>query len=162
MVIIIVVLLFKHYIVAPIRVVGPSMKDTLQDGDIMLLNKITYRFKNINRFDIVVVNYKEESKPIIKRVIGLPGDKVEVRKNKLYINDSEYDEFYLASGTNTDSFDLNSLFGEETIPEGYYFVMGDNREESKDSRTIGFIKKSNIIGKASLTLFPFDRIGKKH
>ncbi|MDD6879498.1 MAG: signal peptidase I [bacterium] len=158
-IIIIIVVLIRTFIVSPVRVVGPSMKDTLLNGDIMLLDKISYKFNDIKRYDIVVIKYEGES--IIKRVIGIPGDKVECINNKLYINDEKIDEKYLATGTITSDFSVESISGKETIPDGYYLVLGDNRENSKDSRMIGLIKKSNIKGKASYTLFPFSRFGKK-
>ena len=126
----------------------------------MILNKVTYKFSSITRFDIVVIKYDGDL--IIKRVIGLPGDKVEMQNNKLYINDKAYDETYLASGTNTPNFSVMDINNTETIPEGYYLVLGDNREESKDSRSIGLIKRKDIKGKASLTIFPFTRIGIKN
>ena len=135
------------------------MKDTLNDKDIMILDKISYRFTKIKRFDIVVVKYENDL--IIKRVIGLPDDKVECKDNKLYINDKLYEEDYLAPGTVTDNFSVMEINKTEKIPKGYYLVLGDNREESKDSRSIGLIKKSKIKGKAKLTIFPFSRIGIK-
>lgn len=135
------------------------MKDTLKDGDIMILDKVTYRFSNINRFDIVVLKYDGDL--IIKRVIGLPGDKVEVTNNKLYINDKLYEEKYLATGTDTPNFSINDINKTEKIPKGYYLVLGDNREESKDSRSFGLVKKGDIKGKARITIFPFSRFGVK-
>ena len=158
-IIVVVVLLIKSFLVAPVRVVGPSMEHTLLNGDIMILDKISYRFNEINRFDIVVVNSNEGL--IIKRVIGLPGDKIEYKNNKLYINGEYYKEDYLDGDVKTGDFILEQLTGDETIPQGYYFVLGDNREESKDSRTIGLIKEKQIQGKARLTLFPFARFGIK-
>ena len=158
-VIVIAVLLIKKFIVSPIRVIGPSMKDTLQNKDIMILDKISYRFSDIKRFDIVVVSYENDY--IIKRVIGLPGDTVEYKDNTLYINGKLYDEKYLATGTVTDNFTISDINQTEKIPEGYYLVLGDNREESKDSRSIGLIKRSKIEGKTKLTIFPFSRIGIK-
>ena len=83
-IIILVVIIIKFFIVTPIRVNGPSMENTLHDKDIMLLNEFSYRFNKIKRFDIVVIKYKNEY--LIKRVIGLPGEKVEYKNNKLYIN----------------------------------------------------------------------------
>ena len=135
------------------------MKDTLKDGDIMILDKVTYKFSDIKRFDIVVVKY--EGDLIIKRVIGLPGDKVELINNKLYINDKLYEEKYLATGTETSNFTIKDINNTEKIPKGYYLVLGDNREESKDSRTFGLVKKGNIKGKARITIFPFSRFGVK-
>ena len=128
------------------------MKDTLFDGDIMLLDKLSYRFRDIKRFEIIVIKYDNEL--IIKRVIGLPGDVVEYTDNKLYVNEKEYEEKYLATGTDTSSFKV-------TVPDNSYFVLGDNRKVSKDSREIGFIARKDIEGKAIFTIFPFNRIGSK-
>lgn len=159
LIIIAVVLVIKAYIVAPIMVSGSSMDSTLKNGDIMILQKIGYNEKTIKRFDIIVINYN--NKPLIKRVIGLPGDKVESISGTLYINDEKIDEPYLDKDTYTKTFSIEQLFDVEKIPEGYYFVLGDNREVSIDSRTIGLISIDNIMGKASLVIYPFNRIGIK-
>ncbi len=155
-VLIIVVLLIKHYVVSPVRVNGISMVPTLKDKDYMLLNKIGYRVGKIKRFDIVVVDYDGEY--IIKRVIGLPGDKVEYRNNKLYINGKYVEENYTRE--DMDNYNITSL-GQSTVPKDYYFVLGDNRPVSKDSRIIGFVPRKNILGKSTFTLLPFDRFGSK-
>lgn len=130
------------------------MVPTLNDGDIMILNKIGYKINGLDRFDIVVVDYKGEK--IIKRVIGLPGDHVEYRNNKLYINGKYIEEEYTRKETS--NFILEFL-GENTIPEDKYLVLGDNRPISKDSRIIGLVDKKNIEGYTSLVLFPFNKIG---
>ncbi len=165
--IIVVVLLLKTYVITPIIVSGDSMYSTLHDGDIMILNKL-YDEKDIKRYDIVVVKYKEvnssgktSNKDIIKRIIGMPGDKVECIDNVLYINGEKVEEDYLDKDTITENFSLNDLYDTDTVPEGMYFVLGDNREVSLDSRRIGFIDIDDIEGKASFTLFPFNRFGKK-
>ena len=98
---------------------------------------------------------------IIKRIIGLPGDNIEYRDNKLYINDKYYKEDYLDGDTITSDFTLNNIITSKAIPDDYYFVLGDNREESKDSRLVGLIHQNQIEGKAKLTLFPFARFGNK-
>lgn len=157
--IIIIVLFVKSYIIAPIQVNGKSMNSTLKDGDIMLLNKLQYKRNGVERFDIVVI--KSHNTHIIKRIIGLPGDTIEVVDNVLYINGKKYKEDYLDNGTVTDDFTLKELLGEEKVPENCYFVLGDNREDSLDSRMIGFISEDDIEGLANLTIFPFDRIGSK-
>ena len=151
--IIIVVILIKTYVISPIVVSGDSMDSTLKDGDIMLLNKLNYDESKIERFDIVVVKYN--NKHIIKRVIGLPGDEIEYIDNMLYINGKVYTEKFLDEDTKTEDFKVNS------IPEGKYFVLGDNREVSLDSRKIGLIKEEDIEGHAIYTIFPFNRFGKK-
>lgn len=155
-VIIIVVILLKIFIVAPIKVNGISMIDTLEDKDIMILDKISYRFKDIKRFDIVVVDDKEEL--IIKRVIGLPGEYIEYKDNKLYVNGKYVKENF--NRKEMEDYSIEEL-GETKVPEDTYFVLGDNRPNSKDSRIIGFIPKKQILGKTSLTIFPFNRFGNK-
>lgn len=150
--IIIAVVFIKAFVVTPVRVIGPSMLPTLEDGDIMILNKLSRN--KIKRFDIVVIKYFDER--IIKRVIGLPGDTIEYKDGELYINGDVYEEPFLPEDVYTQDFIL-----EERIPEGYYFVLGDNRAESKDSRIIGLIKNEKIKGKANTVLYPFDRIGTK-
>lgn len=150
--IIVVVLLVKRFIFSPIRVNGPSMEPTLLDGDIMILNEIGYHINGVKRFDIVVVDYNDEL--IIKRVIGLPGDSVKYINNELYINDELISEDF--THNTTDNYELK-----EIIPEGYYFVVGDNRPVSMDSRKIGLVSEDLIIGKTKTTIFPFSRFGAK-
>ena len=145
-----IAILIKLYVFSPIRVNGTSMDPTLNNGDIMILNEIGYYLNGLDRFDIVVINSNDEK--IIKRVIGLPGEKVAYRNNKLYINDKEiYENF---EHKDTKDFELSKV-----IPENYYFVVGDNRSNSKDSRSIGLINKKQIMGKARIVLYPFNRIG---
>lgn len=152
--IIILVLLFKHYIMSPIRVDGDSMNPTLKNGDIMLLNEIGK--KSLDRFDIVVIDTEEDV--IVKRIIGLPGDRIKYVDNKLYVNDKEVEEPFEHDVTH--NFELLEL-GTDNVPINEYFVLGDNRNNSKDSRIIGFIKDYQIRGKVIKTiLFPFSRWGK--
>ena len=151
--VIVVVLIIKTYIASPIVVNGDSMYSTLHDGDVMILNKTAYAFSDIKRFDIVVI--KHNGKHIIKRIIGLPGDTIKSEDNVLYINDRSYVEDYLDNGTVTDDFEVDK------IKKGYYFVLGDNREVSMDSREIGLISEDDIEGHASITLYPFSRFGIK-
>ncbi len=151
-VVIVIVLLIKQFVITPIRVNGNSMNNTLYDKDIMILDKISYRFNSIKRFDIVVI--KKNREYLIKRVIGLPGDTLEYKDNKLYINQELVEENFLHKET------LDYIL-EEKIPDNYYFVVGDNRLDSLDSRYIGLISKDEILGKTSLVLFPFNRFGLK-
>ena len=152
--IILLIVFIRSFIVTPVRVNGESMYPTLKDREIMLLNKINYRFHDIKRFDIVVVNTKDEK--IIKRVIGLPGETLKVEDNTLYINGKEIKEDFLKE--ETADFDLEDL-GITKIPSDSYFVMGDNRDNSKDSRMIGPVKRSQIVGKTRLVIFPFANKG---
>ena len=130
------------------------MVPTLNDGDIMILDKIGYKINGLDRFDIVVVDYKGEK--IIKRVIGLPGDYVEYKNDKLYINGKYVEEEY--DRKETSDFILEFL-GEKNIPKDKYLVLGDNRPISKDSRIIGLVDKKDIEGYTSLVLFPFSKFG---
>lgn len=151
--VIVIAILIKLFVFSPVKVNGTSMKPTLLDGDIMILNEIGYHINGLERFDILVANIDGER--LIKRVIGLPGDKIEYRDNQLYVNGELYYENF--KHDDTEDFSITEL-GAEVVPEDHYFVLGDNRGNSKDSRTIGFISKKDIMGKAKLIVFPFDRI----
>ena len=131
------------------------MNPNLEDGELMLLNKIKYTFSDIKRFDIVVIDYSE--KPLIKRVIGLPGEKIEYKDDKLYVNGKYIKEKFERNGETLD-YSISEI-GYDTIPEDMYFVLGDNRINSSDSRSIGLIKKDEIEGKANFVLIPIDKFG---
>ncbi len=151
-VIVIAVVLFRIFIATPIQVVGSSMYPTLKSDEILILNKLS---KNkLKRFDIVVIKYNSET--IIKRIIGLPGEKIEYIDNVLYVNGEIVDEPFEHEDTN--DFSLSEI-SSESVPEDSYFVVGDNRGISMDSRIIGFIDKKDILGKASLRLFPINKLG---
>lgn len=149
-IVIILVLLVKRFVFSPIKVNGSSMYPTLRNKDIMILNIIGYRFDDVKRFDIVVVDGENEY--LIKRVIGLPGETIEYKNNKLYVNGKLVRDKY--SKKKTKDFKTK-------VPKGSYFVMGDNRNNSLDSRYLGAFKKNKILGKTSFTIFPFNRFGKK-
>lgn len=154
--IILAIILIRTFIVTPVRVNGTSMHPTLKDGEIMILNKIDYVFNDIERFDIVVV--KTDNNKIIKRVIGLPGETLKYENNTLYVNGKEIEEPYLKEGTS--DFNLTEL-GYKKLPKDCYFVMGDNRDNSNDSRLLGCIKEKNIEGSSSLVIFPFSKAGNR-
>lgn len=153
-IVIVVALLIKEFIFSPIKVNGTSMYPTLNDGDIMILNEIGYYLNGVNRFDIVVV--KTDDDRIIKRVIGLPGDRIVYKDNILYVNDEEVKEEFTHDITH--NFTLSEI-GYDVIPDGYYFVVGDNRGNSHDSRSIGLISKNQIKGKTSFVIYPFNKFG---
>ena len=148
--------------VRPTIVKQTSMQDTLNPNDYIIMYRRAYSGdKEPKRGDIVI--FKSElqdgngkNKLLIKRVIGLPGDKITINDGKVYINDREYDESYLKDGYTTGS--VNNF----KVPKGEYFVMGDNRVVSIDSRysEVGCIKKDAIKGRAVLRLFPFTKIKK--
>ena len=145
----------------PFTVSGASMYPTLHNGDRMVLSKVG----DIHRFDVVILKAPDENVEYIKRVIGMPGDTVEMKSGVLYINGKKVDQPFINTEALVkqtvfmDDFTLESLTGESKVPEGKYFVLGDNRGVSKDSRMIGFIDRSAIEGKAVFTIWPFGRIG---
>ena len=147
LVIVIFVILIRSFLVTPGLVNGSSMENTLFDNDLVIVNKIVLK-NGIDRFDIVVVNYNNDT--LIKRIIGLPNEKVSYIDDKLYINDEPIEmplDFEYTS-------DFELITGKDE-----YIVLGDNRNVSKDSRSIGPIKRDNIKGKVNFVLFPFKRFG---
>lgn len=146
-VIVLVVVLIRTFIITPVRVDGDSMKNTLKNGDILLL----YKLGSINRLDIIVLDEEKDNEKIIKRVIGLPGETVAIKKGKIYVNDKVIDDEF-AYGETSD-------YDKVTLEDDEYFILGDNRLISKDSRYFGPIKKSEIKGKIVFRLFPFTKIG---
>ena len=153
-IIIAIVVLIRIFVVTPVKVDGSSMYPTLKNNDIMILNKI----KKIKRFDIVVINCdkvidgQRKKNVLIKRVIGLPGETIEVRDGNIYINDKKIKDKY--------GFGKTSDFGKMKIPKGEYFVLGDNRSISADSRIFGTFTKKSIRGTTRFILFPFKHFGK--
>ena len=156
-IIIAIVLLANIYIVSFQQVVGPSMNSNLKSGDIVVLNKIIYKFRDIKRCD--VVSFEIDSKNMVKRVIGLPGEHIEYKDNYLYIDGVKYTEDYLDEKMITNDFKLEDLPGNyEKIPEGMYLVLGDNRLDSMDSRDYGLVSKDIIRGKISIRIWPLSGI----
>lgn len=151
-VVIIIALLIKEFVFTLIIVNGNSMNDTLKDNDIMILNKFSYHFNEIERFDIVVA--KDSDGYLIKRVIGLPGDIISYKDDILYINGKKVEDKYAKGETYE--------FGSVKVAEDEYFLMGDNRETSLDSRKLGTFKRDEILGKTNYTLYPFNRFGGKN
>jgi len=148
------------FIMQPNQVKGSSMVPNLSEGDYIFTSKITYKFRDMKRGDVVV--FRSPSNPdieFIKRIIGLPGDKVMVRDSKVYVNDSIIQENYINANTPL----ANNGFLQEgipiTVPENHIFVMGDNREVSSDSRIFGPIPISSLIGQVFYRYFPPGRIG---
>jgi signal peptidase I len=132
-----------------IRVESISMQPTLYPGDYVIVNKLAYRFNHRpDRGDVIVFRYPPdpEAIPYIKRIIGLPGDQIHIADGKVYVNGQLVVEPYLVVSTNRG--------GDWTVPDGQLFVMGDNRNNSSDSRSWGFVPLENIIGRAELIYLP--------
>lgn len=143
------------------EVSGSSMESTLSNGDNLIVDKISYRFREPERFDIIVFPYQyEEDTYYIKRIIGMPGETVRIdEKGIIYINGEELVESY---GREVIDADKLGLAQEEImLGEDEYFVLGDNRNASSDSRdpSVGNIKRKDIIGRAWVRIYPFDKIG---
>lgn len=153
---IIVILFILTYIVTATQVVGSSMYPTFKDGELVLVNKFKYLLGDVKRGDIISLDYAD-TKYLIKRVIGVPGDDVVIKDNVLYINGSVYKEDYISSELNYEDFNLADL-GYSKIPDDMYLVLGDNREKSLDSRDFGLIKKDDINGKISFRFWPLNRL----
>lgn len=157
----------RYVLFTPIVVDGESMMPTLINGDRMIVNKVSYKITDIKHEDIIVF-HAPEKKDYIKRVIGIPGDKIQYKNDILYRNGKAVDEPYLKSfkaaildgGTLTEDFTLKDYTGKNVIPKGYIFVMGDNRRNSKDSRHIGLVPEDKIIGKTSIVFWPLNQLGK--
>lgn len=150
-IIIVLVVFIRTFIITPVTVDGSSMYPTLKDHDVLLLKKYDHHYQY---GEIVILKYSNSR--LVKRIIGVPGDDIKVESGKLYINGKEVNDPYSHL---TYDFSLKN-FGYDKIPEDYYFVMGDNRRASSDSRVLGFIKKSDILGTTNFRIFPFDHIGK--
>ncbi len=148
-IIVAVVILIRTFVLTPVIVSGTSMDDTLKNGELLLLKKYD---KNFERFDIVVFDYGDSK--LVKRIIGLPGETLEYKDGILYINGKETEDPFASSTKDFKLTDLNI----DVIPEDYYFVMGDNRSNSSDSRIIGPISKDTINGTTSFSLWPFGTV----
>lgn len=138
-------------------VIGDSMNPTLHENENLITDKITYRFKEPKRFDIIVFPYKDNtSKLLIKRIIGMPGETVQIKNGRVYINDHELNETYGNAIMNDGGVAANAII----LGEDEYFVLGDNRNNSQDSRfaSVGNIHRSDIIGRAWLRIWPLDKV----
>lgn len=146
--------LIRSFVMAPFYIPSESMMPTLLIQDHLFVNKLIYRFSEPQRGDILVFKYPpDRKKDLIKRVIGLPGEKVEIRDGKVYIDGAELTEEYLP-----DDMVINGTFGPEVVDADSYLMLGDNRNNSADSRVWGELHKKDIIGRAELIYWPLDRI----
>lgn len=143
-----VVIFIRFFVITPVIVDGTSMNYTLNEDEVLLLRKFD---RSYEYGDIVVIKREEENDLIIKRVIALPNDTISCQNSVVYVNGKPLEEDYVKGVT----FD----FEEIVVPENHYFVMGDNRMRSDDSRRMGPISKENIIGTVKIRIYPFSKLG---
>ena len=154
--VVVVVFIVNNVLLINAKIPSESMEDTIMTGDRIFGNRLAYINKDPQRFDIVIFKYPDdETQLFIKRVIGLPGETVEIRDGKVYIDGAEtpLDDSFTPEPP-------QGNWGPEVVPEGSYFMLGDNRNRSKDSRfwTNTFVKKEKILGKAVLRYFPSPKL----
>ncbi len=141
----------RSFVFATSIVDGESMEPTLEDGETVLFNKFTYLFDKPQRGDIVII--ERPLKNYVKRIIAMPGETIKVENHTLYINGEKYGQPFI----NKDAQNNTGEIGPINVPENSYYVMGDNRIVSKDSRNgLGFVNEDNIIGKSEIIIFPFE------
>lgn len=153
----IIIVPIRHFVVKPFYVKGASMQPTFEDHEYLLIDEISYRFNDVQRGEVVVFKYPLNPKEyFIKRVIGLPGDSVKVANGRVTVErDGEVvlgEELYLPTGRVTSGDSVTK------VPEGEYFVMGDNRSASLDSRSFGTVSDNYIVGRVWVRAWPFDRV----
>jgi len=165
-IVIIVTILVFIYVFSFHQVIGNSMAPTLNEGDIAILSKINYRVFKIKRNDVVAIK-TDSDKLLVKRIIGLPGEEIHFLDNILYINGKAYTEEFLKANVETNNFMFEDICTIDICPNGVipadmYLVLGDNREDSLDSRdpSLGLVSKNNIIGKSLIRIWPLNKISK--
>lgn len=154
----------RTFLFEPVSVDGQSMMNTLQDHEFMIATKYDYLFGDPERFDVVICHYPDRVRPgilgigempenFVKRVIGLPGETIELRAGELYVNGEHVEQNFDKTASTRD-------YGPYTVPQGCYFVMGDNRDHSNDSRNpqVGALSRSAITGHVQFVVFPLDSI----
>lgn len=143
------------FVAQAFRVQGTSMLPLLEDSERIIVNKFIYRFHHIERGDVVVFWYpKDPSVSFIKRVVGIPGDTVELRRGALFVNDRRVTEDYVQP-----QFDDDETHSKVAVAKGYYFVLGDHRNSSNDSRSWGEVPEKYIYGKAVFRFWPLSKTG---
>ncbi|MER2262900.1 signal peptidase I [Psychrobacillus sp. BL-248-WT-3] len=157
----------RFFLFEPIVVDGASMMPTFENGDKVVVNKIGPELIDYQRFDVIVFEAKEDTN-YIKRIIGIPGDRIAYENDELFINGERYEEPYLEeykkalldNDTLTGDFTLEEKLGETTVPDGTFFVLGDNRRDSTDSRDprVGFVSEEKILGTAKIVFLPLDNL----
>lgn len=150
----IIVIPIRMFIAQPFIVSGASMEETFQSGEYLIVDQLSYRFHEPERGDVVIFRYpKDPSKFFIKRVIGLPGETITIDGNQVTISNDETPTSFVLDEPYINTMDIPSNLTEE-LGDREYFVMGDNRDQSSDSRAWGVLQEERIIGRAYLRLFP--------
>ena len=144
------------FLYQPVKVEGTSMMPSLEDQERIFVNKFVYRLEPIHHGDIVVFRYpRDPSKSFIKRVIGVAGDRIRIDAGQVYVNDDPLDEDYVPN-----AFTDNRSYPETMVPDDSYFVLGDHRSMSNDSRDFGPVPVSYIYGKAVFGYWPMEKLGR--
>ena len=155
--VVVLALIFRIFVIQPFIVVGQSMEPNFHDRDYLLIDKLTYRFSPPKRGEVIIFHPKPSpDESYIKRIVGLPGETVEVKDGKVYINDREMDEKYIQNDNNTV---LERNYAKTKLASEEYFVFGDNRDHSSDSREIGSVPRVNIQGRVAIVLLPLRSLG---
>jgi signal peptidase I len=156
---ILIVLPIRWFIAQPFIVSGASMDNTFHNGEYLIVDQVSYYFDNPERGDVVVFRYpKDPSKFFIKRIIGLPGDTVVIENSTVTIINEDHPDGFVIDEPYVESMRPAAPFREE-LGDREYFVMGDNRDQSSDSRVWGILQEERIVGRAFIRLFPPDEIG---
>lgn len=148
---VVVAVIIRTFIFEPVRVSGESMRETLQNNEIMLVTKYDYWLGKPSRFDVITCHYPNRKDSFVKRIVGVPGDTISMVNGKLTVNGIEYEEEYIV---HRPLYEFNDF----TLGEDQYFVLGDNRPNSNDSHIIGPINRNQIIGHVRVVVYPFNAI----
>lgn len=158
----VIIIPIRYFLIQPFYVKGASMEPNFYDHEYLIINEISYRFSDPRRGDIIVFRYpRNPQEYFIKRVIGLPGEKIQIKEGDIYMYNIDnpqgiiLEEPYLSDGTKTYGLSKEAV----SLGEDEYFVLGDNRNSSKDSRSFGSVNRSFIIGRVLLRGWPFSRVG---
>ncbi|MYL32306.1 signal peptidase I [Pontibacillus yanchengensis] len=160
---IVLAMAFRTFLFASYIVDGKSMEPTLFDGNLLMVNKVVYDWADVHHEDVIVFHANKEE-DYVKRVIGLPGDRIEYKGDMLYLNGEKVEEKYLDPYRKndgkplTESFTLEDTTDRNEVPEGHVFVLGDNRRESLDSRYFGFVPIETIVGKVDVRYWPISQL----
>lgn len=157
----VIIIPIRYFLIQPFYVKGASMEPNFYDHEYLIIDEITYRFKDPKRGDIIVFRYpRNPQEYFIKRIVGLPGEKIQIKDGQVYLYNDIYlagtvlNESYLLKGTKTYSLTEDII----ALDEKEYYVLGDNRNSSKDSRSFGPVNKSFVTGRVLLRGWPFNRI----